>query len=52
MLKGEAFLLEVYNTLRRSPLRDKTMLIVTYDEHSGCYEDYFRHWKMRRTGRA
>ena len=36
--KGEAFILEVYNTLRQSPLWEKTMLIITYDEHGGCYD--------------
>lgn len=36
--KGEAFILEVYNTLRNSPIWDKTMLIIIYDEHGGCYD--------------
>ncbi|NOY72092.1 MAG: phosphoesterase [Gammaproteobacteria bacterium] len=35
---GEAFILEVYKTLRESKIWDKTMLIITYDEHGGCYD--------------
>jgi phospholipase C len=35
---GEAFLLDVYSTLRQSKLWDETLLIVTYDEHGGCYD--------------
>ncbi len=36
--RGEEFILEVYNTLRHSKIWDKTMLIITYDEHGGCYD--------------
>lgn len=36
--KGEALILEVYNALRNSPLWHKTLLIITYDEHGGCYD--------------
>ncbi|WP_196140564.1 alkaline phosphatase family protein [Aliikangiella sp. G2MR2-5] len=36
--KGEELILEVYNTLRGSPLWEKTLLIITYDEHGGCYD--------------
>lgn len=36
--RGEALILEVYNTLRNSSLWEKTLLIVTYDEHGGCYD--------------
>lgn len=36
---GEYLLSEVYNTLRaNTALFEKTLLIVTYDEHGGCYD--------------
>ena len=35
---GEEFILQVYNTLRNSKLWEKTMLIIVYDEHGGCYD--------------
>jgi len=36
---GEYLLAEVYNTLRADPaLFQKTLLIVTYDEHGGCFD--------------
>ena len=36
--KGEAFIKEVYDTLRNSEAWQKTLLIITYDEHGGCYD--------------
>jgi phospholipase C len=36
--RGETFLAEVYNAVRQSPYRDKIMLIITFDEHGGCYD--------------
>ncbi|MBI3347688.1 MAG: phosphoesterase [Burkholderiales bacterium] len=39
---GEFLLAEVYNTLRaNAALFEKTLLIVTYDEHGGCYDPVF-----------
>ena len=38
MAKGEELILEVYNVLRNSPQWDKTLLIITYDEHGGCFD--------------
>ena len=39
---GEYMLQEVYNTLRSNPEAwSKTLLIVTYDEHGGCYDHVF-----------
>lgn len=39
---GELLLSEVYNTLRaNTALWEKTLLIVTYDEHGGCYDHVF-----------
>ncbi|MGH9124613.1 MAG: alkaline phosphatase family protein [Acidimicrobiales bacterium] len=35
---GEQFLLQIYQTLRASPAWNKTLLIVTYDEHGGHYD--------------
>ncbi len=35
---GEQFIHDVYYALRNSPLWNETLLIVTYDEHGGCYD--------------
>jgi phospholipase C len=35
---GEALIAEVYNGVRNSPLWEKTLLIVLYDEHGGMYD--------------
>ncbi|MFO0700294.1 MAG: alkaline phosphatase family protein [Nitrospira sp.] len=35
---GEQFLAEVYTAVRDSPYRDKILLIITFDEHGGCYD--------------
>lgn len=35
---GEAFLAKIYDMLRSSPARDKTLFIVLFDEHGGTYD--------------
>ena len=35
---GEAFLKQLYNALYQSQYWGKTLLIITYDEHGGCYD--------------
>ncbi len=35
---GEQFLHDVYYTLLGSPVWQKTLLIITYDEHGGCFD--------------
>jgi phospholipase C len=35
---GEAFILQVYQAVRNGPGWDNTLLIITYDEHGGCYD--------------
>jgi phospholipase C len=35
---GEQLIHDVYYALRNSPLWNQTLLIVTYDEHGGCYD--------------
>ncbi|MFG2910866.1 alkaline phosphatase family protein [Kitasatospora sp. NPDC048286] len=35
---GEQLIHDVYYALRQGPAWDKTLLIVTYDEHGGCYD--------------
>ncbi|HEX5708613.1 MAG TPA: alkaline phosphatase family protein [Pyrinomonadaceae bacterium] len=35
---GEALVADVYNRIRRSKYWEKTLLIITYDEHGGCYD--------------
>ena len=35
---GETLIQQVYNTLRTGPGWDQTLLIITYDEHGGCYD--------------
>jgi phospholipase C len=36
--KGEQFILAVYRAVRDGPAWNGTLLIVTYDEHGGCYD--------------
>lgn len=36
--KGEQYLKQVYDAVRNSPCWEKTLLIITYDEHGGCYD--------------
>jgi phospholipase C len=35
---GEQLIHDVYYAVRNSPAWDQTLLIVTYDEHGGCYD--------------
>jgi phospholipase C len=35
---GETFIFDVYQALRNGPGWNQTLLIVTYDEHGGCYD--------------
>jgi phospholipase C len=35
---GEVFLQQVYGALRGGPGWNQTLLIITYDEHGGCYD--------------
>ena len=35
---GEAFILQVYQAVRNGPGWAYTLLIITYDEHGGCYD--------------
>ena len=42
--RGERFLAEVYEAVRSSPYRDKIMLVVTFDEHGGCYDHVSPPW--------
>jgi phospholipase C len=35
---GEQFLLQVYEAVRTGPAWNQTLLIITYDEHGGCYD--------------
>lgn len=36
--EGDAYLLEIYNSLKSSEYWEDTLLIITYDEHGGCYD--------------
>lgn len=36
--RGEIFLADVYRAVRTSPYRDKILLVITFDEHGGCYD--------------
>jgi phospholipase C len=38
VLYGEQLIADVYNALRSSPCWKQTLLIITYDEHGGCYD--------------
>jgi len=35
---GEALIAAVYNAVRAGPGWDQTLLVITYDEHGGCYD--------------
>jgi phospholipase C len=41
---GEQLLLDTYNALRSGPAWDKTLLVITYDEHGGCYDHVSPPW--------
>ena len=36
--RGEQFLADVYLAVKNSPYRDKNLLVITFDEHGGCYD--------------
>jgi phospholipase C len=36
--RGDAFLADVYQAVRSSPYRDRILLVITFDEHGGCYD--------------
>ena len=38
VIDGQALVLKVYDALASSPQWDKTMLVITYDEHGGFYD--------------
>jgi phospholipase C len=38
--RGEQFLADVYRTVQTSPYRDKILLVITFDEHGGCYDHF------------
>jgi phospholipase C len=38
VLYGEKLIADVYNAVRSSPCWKKTLLVITYDEHGGCYD--------------
>ena len=35
---GEQLIADIYNMISKSPAFEKTMLIITYDEHGGTYD--------------
>jgi phospholipase C len=38
VLYGEKLIADVYNAVRQSPCWKKTLLVITYDEHGGCFD--------------
>ncbi len=36
--RGEQFLADIYQAVRTSPYRDSILLVITFDEHGGCYD--------------
>ena len=36
--RGDAFLHQVYDAIRRSPARDRTLLLMCFDEHGGMHD--------------
>jgi len=58
VLAGQALVLDLYHALRSSPCWEKTMLVITYDEHGGFFDHVappvavddspdFRHYGVR-----
>ncbi len=41
---GEQLLLDTYRAVRDGPAWDSTLLIITYDEHGGCYDHVAPPW--------
>ncbi len=35
---GEQLIYEIYDSVRRSPIAKDILLVITYDEHGGCYD--------------
>ncbi|HEV2647488.1 MAG TPA: alkaline phosphatase family protein [Acidobacteriaceae bacterium] len=48
--KGEAFIGEIYNAIRDSPLWTDTLLLIVYDEHGGLYDHVFPPMLKNETG--
>lgn len=38
VLLGEKLIWEVYNAVKNSPQKDETLLVITHDEHGGCFD--------------
>jgi phospholipase C len=38
VLLGDRLVWQVYDAIQKSPQRDRTLLIITFDEHGGCYD--------------
>jgi len=41
---GERLIYAVYQAMKKSPLWESSLLIVTYDEHGGCYDHVAPPW--------
>ncbi len=37
---GEKLIADIYNAVKNAPTWKETMLVITYDEHGGCYDHY------------
>lgn len=37
---GEKLIADIYNAVKSSPAFNETLLIITYDEHGGCYDHF------------
>ncbi|HZZ20615.1 MAG TPA: alkaline phosphatase family protein [Opitutaceae bacterium] len=44
VLRGEQFLAKAYEAVRSSPYRDRILMVVTFDEHGGCYDHVPPPW--------
>jgi len=44
MALGEQLLLDTYRAVRDSPSWESTLLVITYDEHGGCYDHVPPPW--------
>ncbi len=37
---GERLIADIYNAVKNSPSFNETLLVITYDEHGGCYDHF------------
>jgi len=44
VIPGETFLWDIWQAVSSSPAWEKTLLLITYDEHGGTYDHVMPPW--------